>query len=162
MRLMIDRQFLLAVQFIFPFPSLVPHRAELFMTSISTMLHRQPLLWRYILLVHSILLKNKELKREEDITGLLKVIVTEFYLMEWWASREPFYFSMTVLSSTRSPTTVNTCAVTALQLILTPLFITVDIFALVVPLISSYVCCLLHSSLTMMTAYARSMLQWRL
>ena len=40
---------------------------------------------------------------------------------------------MAVLNSTRRPTTVNTLVVTALQRILTPSFITVDIFALVVP-----------------------------
>ena len=46
---------------------------------------------------------------------------------------KPFGFAVAVLSSTRSYNTVNIWVVTALQLILTPLFITVDIFSLVVP-----------------------------
>ena len=45
----------------------------------------------------------------------------------------PFYFAMAVLSSTRRSTTVNAWIVTALKLFLTPSFITVDIFVLVVP-----------------------------
>ena len=57
--------------------------------------------------------------------------------MEGDASIEPFDFAMDVPSSTRIPTTVNTWAVTALQLISTPLFINVDIFALVVPYLFS-------------------------
>ena len=70
---------------------------------------------------------------EKDITGLLEVTVTGVYLMEGYGSRETFYFAMDVLISARRPTTVNTWVVTALQRILTPSFITVDIFALVVP-----------------------------
>ena len=38
-------------------------------------------------LVHSILLKNKELKREGYTTGLLEVTATEGYLMEGDAPR---------------------------------------------------------------------------
>ena len=79
------------------------------------------------------MLKNKELKREEDITELVEVTSTKFYLIEGDASRESFGFSMTVISSTRRPTTVNIWVVTALQRILTPSFITVDIFSLVIP-----------------------------
>ena len=53
--------------------------------------------------------------------------------MEIYASRESFVFEISVLlGSTRGPITVNKFAVTALQRILTPLFITIDIFALVV------------------------------
>ena len=73
-----------------------------------------------------------ELKREECITGLLEIIFKYGYLMEGYASIEPFYFTMDVPSSTIRPTTVNTWVVTFLQLILTPSFITVDIFGLVV------------------------------
>ena len=40
---------------------------------------------------------------------------------------------MSVLGSTRRPTTVKKLVVTALQRILTPSFITVDIFTLVAP-----------------------------
>ena len=101
--------------FIFPVPLLVPHRVALFLTSRSTVLHRQPILWRNLLLVLSILLKEKEINREEYITGMLYITVTEGYLMEGDASREPFDCTMSVLGSTRRPTTVNTWAVTALQ-----------------------------------------------
>ena len=40
---------------------------------------------------------------------------------------------MDVPSTTRSPTTVNTWAITALQRILTPSFVIIDIFSLVIP-----------------------------
>ena len=50
------------------------------------MINFQPLLWWYIILVHSILLKNKETKRDEDITGMLEVTITEVYPMEGYAS----------------------------------------------------------------------------
>ena len=48
-------------------------------------------------------------------------------------SREHIGFSMAILGSIIISTTVIKLAVTALQQILTPLFIIVDIFALVVP-----------------------------
>ena len=57
--------------------------------------------------------------------------------MEGGSSREPFGFAMDVISLEGILTTVKTWVVTALQLKLTPSFIAVDIFALVVPLISS-------------------------
>ena len=72
-----ERQFILAVTFIFPVMILVTQRSELFISSLSTMLHCQPLLWWILLLVLSILPKNKELNREEDIKGLLEVTVME-------------------------------------------------------------------------------------
>ena len=81
----------------------------------------------------SVLPKKKELNRDEHKTGLLEVIVTECYQMEGGDSREPFGFSNSLPSSRLRPTTVNTWVMTALQWILTPLFISVDIFALVVP-----------------------------
>ena len=91
-RLMVERQFLLAVTFIFPVLFLVPHKAALFMTSLSTVLRHQPLFLNIILLVISVLLKKKELSREEDITVILEVTVTEGCPMEGDASREPFGF----------------------------------------------------------------------
>ena len=51
---------------------------------------------------------------------------------------------MAVLISTRRPTTVNKLAVTALQRILTPSFITFDIFALVVPYL--FTVCFVHNN----------------
>ena len=52
--------------------------------------------------------------------------------MERDASIGTFGFAMDALGSTRRPTNVNKLDVTALQRILTPSFITVDMFALVV------------------------------
>ena len=71
-----ERQFLLAITFIFPIPVLVPHRAALVIISLITVLHCQPLLFCILLLVISILMKNKELGREEGITRLLEFTVT--------------------------------------------------------------------------------------
>ena len=50
---------------------------------------------------------------------------------------------MDVIIPTIRPTNVNTWVVTALQQIVPPLFIIIDIFALVVPEIYSYVLCLI-------------------
>ena len=55
--------------------------------------------------------------------------------MEGYASIKPFDSKMSVPSSTIRPTNVKTWVVTDLQQILTPLFITCDTFALVVPYI---------------------------
>ena len=87
-------------------------------------------------------LKNKDIKREEDITGLLEVTVLEGCLLGGDSSRESFCFAMSVLSSTRRTTTVKFLAMTAFQCILIPLFIIVDTFALVVPYLFSvrFVC----------------------
>ena len=52
------------------------------MTYHPTVIHRQALLWCNILLVNSILMKKKELKRDEDISGLLYFTVTEGFPME--------------------------------------------------------------------------------
>ena len=75
----------------------------------------------------------------------------EGYLIQGYASIEPFDFEISALSTARSTTTINTWAVNDLKLILTFLFIAVDIFYIVVPLISFRVSCLLHLSLTMVT-----------
>ena len=81
----------------------------------------------------SILPKEKDLDREGGTTGLLEVNIMASYTMEIYASREPFVLAMAVLlGSIRGPTTANKCSVTALQRILQPSFITVDMFALVV------------------------------
>ena len=60
-------------------------------------------------------MKNKELKREEYITGLLDFTVTGVYLMEGDASRKLFDFEMSVPTSTIRPTTINTWDVTNFQ-----------------------------------------------
>ena len=49
------------------------------------------------------------------------------------ASREPFGFEMDVLGSTRIPTVVNKLAMVVLQRIMTPSFVSLEIFVLVVP-----------------------------
>ena len=60
------------------------------------------------------------------------------FLMEINASGGPFGFTMAVpIGSTRGPTSVNKLAVSALQRILTPLFIAIDMFDLVVPYLFS-------------------------
>ena len=76
---------------------------------------------------------KKELGREEGIPGPLEVTLKYGYLMEINAPIEPFGFEFDIIGSTRIPTTVNTLAVTDLQRILTPSFVTIDMLALVVP-----------------------------
>ena len=70
-----ERQFLIAVLLNFSVGSLILHRVYIFLTSLLSVIHRQPLLWRYILLVYSKLMKKKDPNREEDIKGLLEVTV---------------------------------------------------------------------------------------
>ena len=82
-----ERQFLLAARLIFLVPSLVPHKSELFMTFLPTVLHCKTLICKYLFLVGRIPPKEKLLNREEDITGLLEFTITEGYLMEEDASR---------------------------------------------------------------------------
>ena len=80
----------------------------------------------------SILLKNKKLYREVDITGSLEVNAMGVCLREKDVSIEPFGFAMDVLGSTRRPTTANNLAVTIFQLIMNPSFVPLGMFALVV------------------------------
>ena len=75
------RQSLLAVNFIFPIPLLIPRKVELFTTPLSIVIYCQPLLLWILPLVLSILPKKKELRREEYITVQLEVTVTEGYLI---------------------------------------------------------------------------------
>ena len=76
MRQMIERQFLFAVPFFYPVPLLVSQKAELFMNLLSTVIHLQPLLWSNLPLVLGIMIKKKELNREEDTTRLLEVTIS--------------------------------------------------------------------------------------
>ena len=154
-----ERQFLLTVTLVFPVPFIVPRREELFLTKLSVVVHYINLLWGYLLLVCSMLMKKKQIKREEYITGLLEVTVTEGFLMEGYSGRETFVFEMVVLSSTRSPTTVHIWVVTALQLILLLLFVIAEIFSLVVILIYSHILCCICLFLKIMTVQARIFLQ---
>ena len=59
---------------------LVTHKAALFIISLTTLLHFQPLLWRFILLVLSMIMKKKGINKDKDITVLLEVTVTEGYI----------------------------------------------------------------------------------
>ena len=72
--------------------------------------------------------KKKNLSREGDITGLLEVTVQGSYLMEKYASREAFGFAMDVIGSTRRCTIVNKFIVIVLKYIMTPSFVSLDMF----------------------------------
>ena len=79
-----------------------------------------------------ILLKNKKLDREEDITVYLEVSVMGCCLLRRDSQMKPFGFSRDVIGSTRRPTIVNKLAVIVLQDIMTHLFVSLDMFSLVV------------------------------
>ena len=55
--------------------------------------------------------------------------------MGQYSSREPFGLAMNVLGSTIIPTTVKKLAIIALKQIMTPSFVTLDMFALSVPIL---------------------------
>ena len=76
----------------------------------------------------SIFPKKKKLNSEGDITGLLEVTVQVSLLMEIDASREAFGFERDVIGSTRRFTIVNKFIVIFLKRIMTPLFVSLDIF----------------------------------
>ena len=78
-------------------------------------------------------MKDKKLEREEYITSLIEVTVQGGWLTDIYASIEAFGFVMDVLGSTIRPTIVKNLAVTILQRIMTPLFVSLYMFALVVP-----------------------------
>ena len=83
---MLERQFIISVTLIFPVLVFVLQRLELSPTSLSTLLHWQPLLWCITLLSLRILLKNKEIRRDGGITGLMYVTEIGGYLMEVYES----------------------------------------------------------------------------
>ena len=76
----------------------------------------------------SILQKKKKLNREGDITGLLEVTVQGSCLMERYASREAFGFARDVIRSTIRCTIVDNFVVNVLKRIMTPLFVSLDMF----------------------------------
>ena len=76
----------------------------------------------------SILQKKKKLSIEGDITGLLEVTVQGSCLMEKYVSTETFGFARDVIGSTRRCTIVNKFTVIVLKYIMTPSFISLDIF----------------------------------
>ena len=72
--------------------------------------------------------KRKKLSREGDITILLGVTVQGSCLMEKDASREAFGFSRDVIGSRRGCTIVNKFIVVVLKYIMTPSFVSLDVF----------------------------------
>ena len=74
------------------------------------------------------MLKKKKLNREGDITGLLEVTVQGSCLMEIDVSREAFGFATDVIGSTRRCTIVNKFIVIFLKYIMTPSFVSLDMF----------------------------------
>ena len=71
--------------------------------------------------------KKKKLIREEDITGLLEVTVQGSCLIEIYASRQAFSFARDVIGSI-SCTIVGKFSVIVLKRIMTPSFISLDMF----------------------------------
>ena len=76
----------------------------------------------------SIFPKKKKLNREGDITGLLEVNVQGIFLMEIDASRDAFGFARDVIGSTRRCTIVDKFVVIVLKRIMTPSFVSLDMF----------------------------------
>ena len=74
--------------------------------------------------------KKKNLSREGDITGLLEVTVQGSCLMEKYASREAFGLAWYVIGSTRRCTIVNKFIVIILKYIMTPSFVSLDMFVI--------------------------------
>ena len=72
--------------------------------------------------------KKKKLNRERGITGLLEVTVQGSCLMEIDASREAFGFARDVTGSTRRCTIVDKFVVVVLKRIMTPSFVSLDMF----------------------------------
>ena len=74
--------------------------------------------------------KKEKLKREGDITGLLEVTVQGSRLMEIYASIEAFGLAGDVIGPKGRCTIVDKFAVIVLKRIKTPLFVSIDIFAI--------------------------------
>ena len=72
--------------------------------------------------------KKKKLNREGDKKGLVEVTVHGICLMEIDASREAFGFARDVIGSTRGCTIVNKFIVIFSNCIMTPLFVSPDMF----------------------------------
>ena len=114
MRSMKERQFILAVHFnfsIYAYPSKkVRTIYDITIISASSLAYNS--VTSTIGYQHTA--ENKDLDREGDIIGLLEVTEMVGCLMEIYALRELTGFEMTVLGSTRRPTTFNKLAVTTL------------------------------------------------
>ena len=72
--------------------------------------------------------KKKKLNKKGDITGLLEVNIQGIFLMEIYASKEAFGFARDVIGSTRRCTIVDKFVVIVLKRIMTPLFVSLEMF----------------------------------
>ena len=72
--------------------------------------------------------KKRKLNRAGDTTGLVYVTVQGSCLMEKYASIEAFGFAMDVIGSTRGCTIVNKFIIIVLKYIMTPSFVSLDMF----------------------------------
>ena len=129
---MMERHFLLAMPLIYPVLLLVPKSSALFLTSLATLIQWRPLLWWILLLVLIILLKRKELNMEvsynRTVRGYCNGSLTNgrrLINITLW-----FYNGCTMFN--KKNYYYKILAVTDLQRILTPSFIIVGMFALVV------------------------------
>ena len=114
-------QFLLSVHFNFLVVFLPLQLPALFPTRLSTV----PQIY---LLDLSIFPKKRKINREGDITGFLEVTVQGSCPMEKYSSREAFGFAKVVIGSTRRCTIVNKFIVIVLKYIMTPSFVSLDMF----------------------------------
>ena len=72
--------------------------------------------------------KKKKPSKEGDIIGSLEVTVQGSFLMEKYDSIEAFGFARDVIGSTRGCTIVNKFIVIVLKYIMTPSFVSLDMF----------------------------------
>ena len=114
-------QFLLAVNFNFLVVFIPPQLSALFTTLLSTV----PQLYPLDLIIFP---KNKKLNREGDTIGLIEVTVQGSCLMEKDAYIEAFGVARDIIGSTRMCTIVNRFIVIFLKCIMTPSFVSLDMF----------------------------------
>ena len=81
----------------------------------------------------SIILKEKKLEREVYITGLPEVTVQGGCLIEIFTSTYANVFAMDIIGSTTRPIIVNKLVVIVLNVIMTPLLVSLDMCALAIP-----------------------------
>ena len=72
--------------------------------------------------------KKKKLNREGDMTGLLKITVQGSCIMEIDSFIKAFGFAMDVVGSTRRCTIVDKFVVIVLKRMMTPSFVSLDMF----------------------------------
>ena len=120
---------LLIIELIFLVTSLMPHNTALLLTSLFPVFCYQPLLCLTILFVHSILLQNPKLKREEIYNR-----TPRDYCSGRLPNKNICFWRTLVLNLLYLKircTTVNYWVVTALRLVLNHSLITLDVFVTV-------------------------------